>query len=162
MQNYCGVGNFLEQIATDVISNAPQIGDISGFGIVENEHKKSLIEMALEAKDILASCLTELQQNDELHGVLSQASALSLKQSMTTLNPLHENQCDETFSMLLDLDIDLQSRNSAVSDVNKVSTYLEDLGLDHVKHHYLKGINSGSNLHFNDKWFEDALLKTSL
>lgn len=163
MQNYCGVGNFLEQIATDIISkdNAPQIGDISGFGIVQKEHKESLVEMALKAKDILASCLAELQQNDELHGVLSQASALSLKQSMTSLNPIHENHSDETFSMLLDLDIDLQSRNSGTSDVNKVSTYLEDLGLDHVKQHYLKGIGSESNLHFNDKWFEDALLKTS-
>ena len=164
MNNYCGVGNFLEQIATDSLIDATFVGDISGYGIEQTEQRETTLALALKATDILVFCLTELQLKDELQGVLSQASALSLKQSMTTLNLVHESHNDQSYSMLLDLDIELQSRSSAMDisrEAVKVSTFLEDLGLDHVKQHYLQGISSSSKLQFNEKWFEDALLKTS-
>ena len=164
MNNHCGVGNFLEQVATDSLKNTTSVQDISGYGVEQTDQKETLLALALKAKDILVCCLTELQQKDELQGVLAQASALSLQQSMTTLDLVHESHNDQSYSMLLDLDIDLQSRVSTVDasrDVVKVSTFLEDLGLDHVKQHYLHGISSSSKLQFNEKWFEDALLKTS-
>lgn len=164
MQNYCGVGNFLEHIATNSSDNTISIGDISGFGIELAQHKKSLLELALEAKDIITSCLTELQQKDELIGVASHASALSLRQSMTNLNSVHESHNDEAYPKLLDLDVELQNRNSAVNasmDFGRVVTCLEDLGLEHVKQTYMKGVSSHNNVPFGEKWFEDALLRTS-
>lgn len=165
MQNYSGVGNFLEYIATDSItsSDAAWIGDISGFGIeIGNDNKKSLLELALRAKDILAKCLAELRQNDELEGVLYHASALSLKQSMTTLESVHESHSNQPFPTLQHLDVDLQTGCSAMnvsSNVSRVVTCLEDLGLDHVKQHYMKGTSSLTSV--NEKWFEDALMQTS-
>eukprot|EP00804_Cyclotella_cryptica_P000562 CCRYP_009970-RE/>CCRYP_009970-RE protein AED:0.07 eAED:0.07 QI:22/1/1/1/1/0.88/9/1092/3640 len=166
MQNFSGVGNFFEQIASDsiAISDEAFIGDISGFGI-EQEQERSILDLALIAKDIIVCCLSELQQKDELQGVLSQCSALSLKQNISTLKSVHECHNEETFPLLLDLDIALQTRvdtfdTEASRDVVKVTTCLEDLGLEHIKQHYLRGIGLINNLPLHEKWFEDALHKT--
>lgn len=165
MQNISGVGNFFEQIASDSITITDQaiIGDISGFGI-EDDQKRSILDLALIAKDILVSCLSELQQKDELQGMLSQSSALSLKQNITTLKSVHECHNEEALPLLIDLDVELQTLDEfgidASRHVARVTTCLEDLGLEHVKQLYLRGIGSMDNMHSYEKWFEDALHKT--
>jgi hypothetical protein len=127
------------------------------------EQKESLLELALQAKDILVFCLAELNQHDELHGVLCHSSALSLKQNMTNFDSVHENHTDDALTMLLNLDMSLQSgaTGNASADTAKVVTCLEDLGLEHVKSNYLKSMSSSTNVHLNEKWFEDALFRTS-
>lgn len=165
MQNYSGVGNFLEKIAMTscACDNTPAVGDISGFGLAMTEQNESMLELALQAKDILVSCLAELHQHDELHGVLCHSSALSLKQNMTNLESFHEDHSDDTLPMLLNLDMNLQSlmTDNASADTAKVVTCLEDLGLEHVKSSYMKAMSSSTNVDFSEKWFEDALIRTS-
>ena len=92
MQNMVGSGSFFEQLSGDYAhklekSEAP-VCDISGFGVPSQNEHQSVLDKSLVAKDIIVRCLTELEANDELNGVLSQGAALSLKQNISSLKTL--------------------------------------------------------------------------
>ena len=185
MQNLIGVGNFFEEVASNsrFKQNDFSINDISGFGIFSQtklqQKGKTMLESILFAKNIIGCCLSELQENDELQGVLAQASALNLKQNITNLNTLYTSHCDQNIPKLVDLDTSLQveanfgvasTRTNLRQEFVNVSNCLEDMGLNHTKHHYLVGVErvlskdkeSDCSRHFlREKWFEDSLKNTS-
>ena len=152
-QNLVGSGGtFLEDAANDssLRDDEAIVRDISGFGVLsqkeEHQDDTTVLENALIAQDIIGSCLSELVAKDELQGVLSKGSVLNLKQNITSLNTLEGCRQDQTFSMLTDLDNGLQSTpeigraNDAFLGFSTVASCLEDLGLNHIKHNYLAGI----------------------
>jgi hypothetical protein len=183
MNNIIGTGTFFEDTAYDssIHDKATMCDDISGFGVMSQmeEHQKcrKVLEKALIAKDIIGRCLSELNAKDELQGILSQGYALNLKRNITSLLALEGCRRDRPFSMLSDLDTELQI-SSAVPGaatthagfsrgVSTISSFLEDLGLHHIKHNYLVGVESklcklnDDRLFLREKWFEDALNRTT-
>lgn len=180
MNNLIGSGTFFEDVATNystIPKKAAMCQDISGFGVLthmdDDDQKSELVlEQALLAKDIIGRCLSELNAKDELRGVLSQGSALSLKQNISCLLALDGCRRDQPIYMLSDLDNEIQtgiahSHAGSSSGVSAVTSCLEDLGLHHIKQNYLFGVGSKMDRNDHDrrflreKWFEDALNKTS-
>lgn len=174
MQNLIGHGNFFEQLSGDYSHKFDRsdglIRDISGFGIPSQNDGQSVLDRALVAKDIIARCLSELEAKDELNGILSQGAALSLKQNITSLDTL-EGLRTEKLAALQDHDIQLEE-TSLISHqgLEAISGCLEDLGLNHTKHHYLIGVQTtltddhkdkDSIKFLREKWFEDSLNKVS-
>lgn len=180
MNNLIGSGTFFEDVATND-SNIPKKAslcqDISGFGVLthldDDDQKSELVlKQALLAKDIIGRCLSELNAKDELRGVLSQGSALYLKQNISCLLALDGCRRDQPIYMLSDLDNKMQTgiaqtHAGTSSGVSAVTSCLEDLGLHHIKQNYLFGVGSKMDRNDHDmrflreKWFEDALNKTS-
>lgn len=171
MQNMVGSGSFFEQLSGDNAHKIEKndealVRDISGFGVPSQNEEQSVLDRALVAKDIIVRCLTELEANDELNGVLLQGAALSLKQnisSFTTLGGLR----NEKLAALQDHDIRLEERPAIFQEgFESITSCLEDLGLNHTKHHYLIGVekvlsagqqDDGSRNFLREKWFEDSL-----
>jgi hypothetical protein len=170
MQNMVGSGSFFEQLSGDYANKFEKsdtiICDISGFGVPSQHQNQFVLDRALVAKDIIVSCLSELEANDELNGVLSQGAALSLKQNISSLKTLGGLR-NEKLAALQDHDIHLQERPTILQEgFESITSCLEDLGLNHTKHHYLIGIGKmlGTDQQVNDsmnflreKWFEDSL-----
>jgi hypothetical protein len=143
------------------------------------EHQKCrmVLEKALVAKDIIGRCLSELNANDELKGILSQGSALNLKLNVTSLLALEGCRQDRPLSMLSDLDTELLINQAAPGTGTShagsswgfaaIADSLEDLGLNHIKHKYLVGVESTLSKNSNDRfllreeWFADALYNTN-
>lgn len=102
---------------------------------------------------------------------------MNLKKNITSLATL-EGSRRGTYSMLLDLDNELQTSTQGLVASNgsdssagfsTIANCLEDLGLNHIKHHYLAGVenhlgrghtSSSNRCYLREKWFEDALNKT--
>jgi hypothetical protein len=183
MNNIIGTGTFLEDTVFDspVQREATVCDDISGFGVLsqmeENQKCRVVLEKALIAKNIIGRCLSELNAKDELQGILSQGSALNLKRNITSLLALEGSRRDQPFSMLSDLDTELQissampctahTHSGSSWGCSTIASFLEDLGLNHIKRNYLVGVESnlGKNnedrLYLREKWFEDALNRTN-
>ena len=170
MQNMVGSGSFFEQLSGDYAhklekSEAP-VCDISGFGVPSQNEHQSVLDKALVAKDIIVRCLTELEANDELNGVLSQGAALSLKQNISSLKTLGGLR-NEKLAALQDHDIRLEECPAVLQEgFESITSCLEDLGLNHTKQHYLIGVekmlgadqqDDGSRNFLREKWFEDSL-----
>ena len=175
MNNLAGAGAFFQDLADSKNSERSQstVRDISGFGVLSQSKggqngDDMVLEEALIAKDIIGRCLSELHSQDELQGVLSQGSALSLKRNITSLATIEGCRHDQTFSMLLDIDNGLQTSSSAISSrgISTVTSCLEDLGLNHIKHNYLAGVenhlpkDNNNRRYLREKWFEDSLNQT--
>ena len=183
MNNLIGTGAFFEDLADTKLKHSESaVLDISGFGVLSTEKgpqaDDKVLEKALLAKDIIASCLSELHSQDELQGVLSQGSALNLKRNITSLTTLEGCFHDKPLSMLMDIDNGLQTSSAAISKsvsahthaslgLSTVASCLEELGLNHVKHNYLAGVenhlgkdNRSDRHYLREKWFEDSLNKT--
>ena len=170
MQNLIGSGSFFEQLSGDYAHKFEKsealICDISGFGVPSQNENRSVLDRALVAKDIIASCLSELEANDELKGVLSQGAALSLKHNISSLNTLGGLR-SEKLAALQDHDIRLEERPATLQQgFESITSCLEDLGLNHTKHHYLMGVEKmlgsdpqdhDSMIFLREKWFEDSL-----
>ena len=177
MNNLIGTGTFFEYLADSHFKqNDSSVQDISGFGtLLQQDGEEKVLEQALLAKDMISRCLSELYSQDELQGVLSQGSALNLKRNITSLSTLEGCRRDQTFSMLVDIDNGLQTSSSAIAEtwnprgergLSTIASCLEDLGLNHIKHNYLAGVEhqlnkDNTNRHYlREKWFEDSLNQT--
>lgn len=169
MQNMVGSGSFFEQLSGDnarkVERSEAIVCDISGFGVPSQNEGQSVLDRALVAKDIIASCLSELEANDERNGVLSQGAALSLKQNISSFKTLGGLR-NEKLAALQDHDIRLEEKPAISQEgFESITSCLEDLGLNHTKHHYLVGVEKmlstdqdDDSRHFlREKWFEDSL-----
>jgi len=170
MQNMVGSGSFFEQLSGDYAHKFEKsdaiICDISGFGVPSQNENQSVLDRALVAKDIIVRCLSELEANDELNGVLSQGAALSLKQNITSFKALGGLR-NEKLAALQDHDIRLEERPAILQEgFESITSCLEDLGLNHTKHHYLIGVekmlgtdqqDDDSRIFLREKWFEDSL-----
>lgn len=169
MQNMVGSGSFFEQLSGDnarkVEESEAIICDISGFGVPSQNEGQSVLGRALVAKEIIASCLKELEANDELNGVLLQGAALSLKQNISSFRT-QGGLRNEKLAALQDHDIRLEEKPANSHEgFESITSCLEDLGLNHTKHHYLVGIekmlstdqDDDSRKFLREKWFEDSL-----
>ena len=182
MNNIIGTGTFFEDIANDspAHNETTVCGDISGFGVLsqmEDQKCRMVLEKALVAKDIIGRCLSELNANDELKGILSQGSVINLKLNVTSLLALEGCRQDRPLSMLSDLDTELLINQAAPGTATShagsswgfaaIADSLEDLGLNHIKHKYLVGVESTLSKSSNDRfflreeWFADALYNTN-
>ena len=167
MQNMIGSGNFFEKLSGDGGHSFEKslICDISGFGVITQNDHKSILQRTLVANKIITSCLKELEMNDELNGLSSQGAALSLKQNIASLKTLRGLR-SEKLASLQDHDTILEeSPTNSHEGFETITSHLEDLGLNHTKHHYLIGVEKAladqqgeeSRKFLREKWFEDSL-----
>lgn len=86
MNNTIGIGTFFEYAANDFpVERSEAICDISGFGVLTEPGDEMIIDKALAAKRIIERCLSLIDANDELQGIVSQGLALNLKRNITSL-----------------------------------------------------------------------------
>lgn len=86
MNNTIGIGTFFEYAANDFpVERSESICDISGFGVLVEPGDEMIIDKALAAKRIIERCLSLIDANDELEGIVSQGLALNLKRNITSL-----------------------------------------------------------------------------
>lgn len=170
MQNMVGSGSFFEELSSDnthkFVKNDGLVRDISGFGVPLQNEDQSVLDRAVVAKDIIVRCLKELEANDELNGVLMQGAALSLKQNIASFKTLGGLR-SEKLAALQDHDIRLEESPAILQEgFESITSCLEDLGLNHTKHHYLIGVekvlstnqqDDDSRNFLREKWFEDSL-----